>query len=57
MLLEIQRQISCGFGDTQDLLSVELKSSLLLMLIEVKQGLICVVRGMESEVIPPGHAA
>lgn len=57
MLLEIQRQISCGFGGTQDLFSVELKSSLLLMLIEVKQGLICVVRGMESEVIPPGHAA
>ena len=57
MLLEIQRQISCGFGNTQDLFSVEVKSSLLLMLIEVKQGLICVVRGMESEVIPPGHAA
>ena len=57
MLLEIQRQISCGFGNTQDLFSVEVKSSLLLMLIEVKQGLICVVHGMESEVTPPGHAA
>lgn len=56
MLPEIHPQISPGYGKTKDMFSVEAKISLLQRLIEVKQELICVVRGMESAATPPEHA-
>ena len=57
MPLVILLRTSLGYGKTQEMLLVALRSSLFQLLIEAKQAIINAWRGMELVTVPSEHAA
>ena len=57
MLLVILLRTSLGYGKTQEMFLVAMRSSLFQLSIEAKQAIINAWRGMELVIVPPEHAA